>query len=42
MSKLFTRAEYKLIDCKEFDSNKYSSNSSKGCVLGVDLNTIKI
>ena len=22
---------------KEFDSNKYSSNSSKGCVLEVDL-----
>ena len=25
------------IDPKEFDLNKYTSNSSKGCVLEVDL-----
>ena len=28
---------FKLIDPKEFDLNKYTSNSSKGCVLEVDL-----
>ena len=28
---------FKLIDPKEFDSNKFSSNGSKGCVLEVDL-----
>ena len=29
--------ESKWIDPKEFDLNKYTSNSSKGCVLEVDL-----
>ena len=28
---------FKGINSKEFDSNKYSGNSSKGCVLEVDL-----
>ena len=28
---------FKWIDPKEFDLNKYTSNSSKGCVLEVDL-----
>ena len=28
---------FKLVDHKEFDLNKYTSNSSKGCVLEVDL-----
>ena len=28
---------FKLIDPKEFDLNKYSSNSSKGCVSEADL-----
>ena len=28
---------YKWIDPKEFGMNKYTSNSSKGCVLKVDL-----
>ena len=27
----------KWIDSKEFDLNKYASNSSKGCILEVDL-----
>ena len=28
---------FRSIDPKEFDLNKYTSNSSKGCVLEVDL-----
>ena len=36
MSKFLPTNEFKWIDLKEFDSNKYSSNSSKG-VLEVDL-----
>ena len=30
-------SEFKWIDPKDFYSNKYSSNNSKGCVLEVDL-----
>ena len=37
MSKFLPTCGFKQIDCKEFDSNKYTSNSSKGCVLKVDL-----
>ena len=37
MSKFFLIDRFKQTDLKEFESNKYSSNSSKGCVLGVDL-----
>ena len=33
----FQQLDLKWIDPKEFDSNEYSSNSSKGCVLEVDL-----
>ena len=33
----FQQLHLKRIDPKEFDSNEYSSNSSKGCVLEVDL-----
>ena len=33
----FQQADFKLIDPKDFDWNKYSSNSSKGCVLEVDF-----
>ena len=29
----FPKSEFKSIDSKEFDLNKYTSNSSKGCVL---------
>ena len=37
MSKLLPTSGFKWIDPKEFDLNKYTSNSSKGCVLEVDL-----
>ena len=32
---------FKWINLKEFDSSKYSSNSSKDCVLEVDLDILK-
>ena len=32
MSKFLPTSEFKWIDPKEFDLNKYASNSSKGCV----------
>ena len=41
MSKLFPTSGFKWINSKEFDWNKYSSNSLKGCVLEVDLKTPK-
>ena len=37
MSKFLSAGELKWIDPKEFDLKKYTSNSSKGCVLEVDL-----
>ena len=37
MSKFLPTSGFKWIDPKEFDLNKYTSNSSKGCVLEVDL-----
>ena len=37
MSKFLPTSWFKWIDPKEFDLNKYSSSSSKGCVLKVDL-----
>ena len=37
MSKFLLTIGFKWIDPKEFDLNKYTSNSSKGCVLEVDL-----
>ena len=37
MSKILPTSGLKWIDPKEFDLNKYTSNSSKGCVLEVDL-----
>ena len=37
MSKFIPKIGFKWIDPKEFDLNKYSSNSSKGWVLEVDL-----
>ena len=36
MSKFLPTSECKWIDTKEFDLNKYTSNSSKGFVLEVD------
>ena len=36
MSKLFATSGFKWIDPKEHELNKYTSNSSKGCVLEVD------
>ena len=37
MSKFILTSGFKWVDPKEFDLNKYTSNSSKGCVLEVDL-----
>ena len=37
MSKFLPTSGFKQIDPKEFDLNKYTSNSSKGCALEVDL-----
>ena len=37
ISKFLPTSGFKGIDPKEFDSNKYSSNSSKGCISKVDL-----
>ena len=37
MSKFFPRSEFKWTDPKEFDFNKYISNSLEACVLEVDL-----
>ena len=37
MSKFLPTSGFKWIDPKEFDSNKYNSYSSTGCVLEVDL-----
>ena len=37
MSKFLSTSGFKWIDPKEFDLNKYISNSSKGCVVEVDL-----
>ena len=37
MSKFLPTRAFKWIDPREFDLNKYASNSFKGCVLEVDL-----
>ena len=37
MSELFPTSRLKWIDPKEFDLNKYTSSSSKGCVLEVEI-----
>ena len=37
MSKFVPRSSFNLIDPKQFELNKYTSNSSKGCVIEVDL-----
>ena len=37
MSKLLPTSGFKWVDPKEFDLNKYTSNSLKGYVLEVDL-----
>ena len=37
MSKFLRTSGFKWIDPKEFDLNKYTNNSLKGCVLEVDL-----
>ena len=38
MFKFLPRSSIKRIEPREFESNKYTSNSSKDCVLEVDLN----
>ena len=37
MSRFVPASQFKWIDPKNFDSNKYSSNSSKGCPLEADF-----
>ena len=37
MSKFLPASGFKWIDPREFDLNKYINNSSKGCVLQIDL-----
>ena len=37
MSKFLRTSGFKWIDPKELDLNKYTSNSSKGCIDKVDL-----
>ena len=41
MSKFFSTRGFKWTDPKEFDLNKYTSNSWKGCVLEVQLEYAK-
>ena len=41
MFKFLLTSESKRIDPKEFDLNEYTSNSSKECVLEVDLEYLK-
>ena len=37
MSKFLPKSGFKWVDGKEFEMNKYTSNSSKGCALEVGL-----
>ena len=37
MSNFLPKSGFKWIESKEFDLNKYASNSSKGCVVEADL-----
>ena len=37
MSKFLQTSGFRWIDSKEFDLNKYTSNSLKGCVLEVEV-----
>ena len=37
MAKFFPTSRFKWIGPEEFNLNKYTSNSSKGCVLDIDL-----
>ena len=41
MSKFLLTSGFKWIDPKEFDLNKYTNNSSKGCVLEINLEYLK-
>ena len=41
MSKFLPTSGFKWLNPKEFDWNKYTRNSSKGCVLEVDLEYTK-
>ena len=42
MLKFFQTSRFKQIDPQEFNLNKHTSNSSKGCVLEVDLEYLKV
>ena len=37
MSKFLSTSRFKWKDPKEFNLNKYTSNSSKGCIIKIDL-----
>ena len=37
MLEFFSNGEFKWIDSKDFNVNRYNKNSSKGCVLKVDF-----
>ena len=37
MSEFLPTSEFRWKDMKEFDLNKYTSNSSKGCLVGADI-----
>ena len=41
MSKFLPTSGFKLVDPKELQLNKYTSNSSKGCVIEVELEYLK-
>ena len=41
MSKLFSMGSFKWLDLAKFSLDKYDNNSSKGCVLGLDLKYLK-
>ena len=41
ISKFLPTSGFKWIDLKECDLNKYASNSSKGCILEVDIEYLK-
>ena len=41
MPKFLSTGKFKLMYLKYFDLNKYTKNSSKGCVLEVDFKYLK-
>ena len=41
MSKFLPTSRFKWKDPKEFNLNKYTSNSSKGCIIKIDLEYLR-